>query len=275
MKRSLALILTLLLALLCGCARPETLRVAMSPDFAPMEFIDDSASGQDRFVGFDVSLAEYLANGLGMELEIVPMSLQGCQDAVEDGQVDMAISGFTWLPGREARFNLSAPYHSGDSSARQILLTTTDNLRFYGTAVSLKGCRVGVQTGSLQEWLVREQLPGAVSVPFESIDSGVAMLRSGAVDVLALAEGNADALIRGDESLCKTGFCFELTDAQRDNLILLPKGEDDLTQAVNELLTKASEAGYYEQWYAEALEQAGVGIEVHYDDDGNIATEGT
>ena len=275
MKRTLSLLLALLLVLLCGCTRPETLRVAMSPDFAPMEFVDASKNGQDRFVGFDVSLAEYLAQGLGMELELVPMSLQACQDAVAEGTVDLSISGFSWMPDRAARFNLSDPYHAGDNSARQVLVTTADKSGSFGTAVNLRSCRIGVQTASLQEWLVREQLPGAKAVPFDDIDSGVALLKSGDLDALALAEGNADALICADDTLCKTGFCFELAEVLLDNLILLQKGNDELTESVNALLRNAAEAGYYEQWYAEALEKAGVGVEIHYDDEGNIATEGT
>ena len=37
------------------------LTVALSPDFSPMEFVDSSKSGQDAYVGFDVTLAKYLA----------------------------------------------------------------------------------------------------------------------------------------------------------------------------------------------------------------------
>ena len=50
------------------------LTVSMSPDFAPMEFVDSSKSGQEQYVGFDVTLAKYLADYFGVELEIVPMS---------------------------------------------------------------------------------------------------------------------------------------------------------------------------------------------------------
>ena len=43
----------------------ETLTVAMSPDFAPMEFYDTAKSGNDAIVGFDVLLATYIAKELG------------------------------------------------------------------------------------------------------------------------------------------------------------------------------------------------------------------
>lgn len=33
------------------------LTVALSPDFSPMEFVDSSKTGQDQYVGFDITLA--------------------------------------------------------------------------------------------------------------------------------------------------------------------------------------------------------------------------
>lgn len=113
-----------------------------------------------------------------------------------------------------------------------------------------------------------------MSVAFTDITQAVDQLRQGAFDAIALAEGNADAIIAANPDLCKSGFCFELTEELRDNLILLKKGNDELTEAVNTLLASAEEAGYYARWYAEALEMAGIGVEVHYDDQGHIATEG-
>ncbi len=47
------------------------LTVALSPDFSPMEFVDSSKTGQDQYVGFDVTLAKYLADP-GHELRCLP-----------------------------------------------------------------------------------------------------------------------------------------------------------------------------------------------------------
>ncbi len=69
--------------------------IALSPDFSPMEFVDTTKSGQEQFVGFDVTLSKYLADGLGLELEIRPMSFDACQTAVQMGAVDMSVSGFS------------------------------------------------------------------------------------------------------------------------------------------------------------------------------------
>lgn len=261
------------LALLCSCAPKErpVLRVAMSPDFAPMEFVDPTKTGQAQFVGFDVSLAKYLAEGLDMNLEIVPMGFEACLDAVENGDVHMAISGFSWLHQREEQFNLSITYHAGDNSANQVLLTREENAASFSGPDAFSGVMVGAQSASLQEWLVRQQLPDAFLLTYTDLDKGLQLLRDNTIQAMAVAEGNANAILASNSGFAKAAYRFELSQELTDNLILLPKGADELTNAVNDLLRQAESAGYYPQWYAQALAQAG--IELHYDDRGQVAGE--
>ena len=266
MKKVLALILAIMLLMtLCACDRPEKplLRVAMSPDFPPMEFLDESKSGQDRFVGFDVSLARYLADGLGMELEIVPMSFEECQSRLESGDVDMAISGFSWLPDRAERFNLSDTYQAGNNGNNQLLLVRADLSAALDSPTAFAGLRIGAQAASLQEWLVSDQLPDGVCVPFEDLDQGLALLLQGRIDAMAVAEGNAVAILAAQSDLSMSSFRFAVSEELTDNLILLQKGDAELTEAVNALLAKAEAAGYYPKWYAQALTLAGITVKEH------------
>ena len=144
---TLAAVLVLGLLSACGGEKKPTLKVAMSPDFAPMEFVDASKSGQDQFVGFDVTLAKYLAAEMGLELEIVPMSFDACQTAVAMGQVDMAISGFSWMPDRAEKYNLSNTYHAGGpelpstGSAARLLYVLCGSGIMLGTLVYGIGAR--------------------------------------------------------------------------------------------------------------------------------------
>jgi polar amino acid transport system substrate-binding protein len=264
MKKCLSIFLAVILLLTAaGCKNPDKpiLRVAMSPDFAPMEFVDSSKTGQDRFIGFDVTLAKYLAKNLGMELQIVPMSFDACQDAVETGEVDLAISGFSWLPQRQERFNLSDTYRAGNNSDNQLLLVRADLSAALDSPAAFAGLRVGAQAASLQEWLVSGQLPDGVCVPFEDLDQGLSLLLQGEIDALAVAEGNAVAILAAQSDLAMAPFRFAVSEELTDNLILLQKGDTELTEAVNALLAKAEAAGYYPKWYAQALEQAGISVE--------------
>ena len=135
------------------------LTVAISPDFAPMEFVDPTKSGQDMYVGFDVTLANYIADELGLELVIMPMSFDACQTAVYAGTVDMSISGYSWSEKREANYNLSSYYYAGENENEQVLITLASNGDKFATAESLAGAKIGAQNASLQQSLVEAQLP--------------------------------------------------------------------------------------------------------------------
>ena len=108
MKKMICLLLAALTVFaLCACGSSDksalkeikdsgVLTVALSPDFAPMEFVDSSKTGQEQYVGFDVMLAQYIADELGVKLEIQAMSFDACQTAVSTGSVPMSISGYSW-----------------------------------------------------------------------------------------------------------------------------------------------------------------------------------
>ena len=277
MKKIVALILAVLMlaAIFAGCSKEEkVLKVAMSPDFAPMEFVDSSKTGQDSYVGFDVTLAKYLADELGYKLEIVPMSFDACQVAVEVGSVDMSISGFSWKEDRAQNFNLSDYYYAGDNETDQVIITQKENEGKFPTAADFSGKKVAAQNASLQYDLCTEQLPEDCEiVQVGDLTTALLQLINGDFDALAVAEGQSKVLINAHpESVALSGFKFEVSDEYKANVIMMQKGADELTEKVNKVLAKAYEAGVYGKWYddAVALANSGTAQEVAYDDDGNV-----
>ena len=248
---------------------PGKLTVAISPDFAPMEFVDPTKSGQDMFVGFDPMLANYIADELGLELVIMPMSFDACQTAVYAGSVDMSISGFSWTEERAENYNISDYYHAGDNEDDQVLITLAANGDKFATKEGLAGAKIGAQNASLQQSLVQEQLPDNELVPIGDLGTAVLQLKNGDFDCLAVADGNGDAIIANNPEIAKSGFSFVVDEKYTDNVILLQKGNDAMTDAVNAAL--ASSESLWEGWYAEA--EAMSGIDLSYDDEGNAITD--
>ena len=276
MKKVIVILLTAALLLSCiGCKKAENkkLTVAMSPDFAPMEFVDTSKSGQEQYVGFDVTLANFLADELGMELEIKPMSFDACMTAVQLGSVDMAISGFSWKPDRAENFLLSDYYIAGDNETEQSVVTVKAKEGTLTTEASFGGLKVGAQTSSLQEQLVKDSLipAGAELVVYKSIDDAVLALQTGKIDALAVAHGNGEAIISNNPDIAFTGYDFEVDPKYENNVCLLNKNSTELLQKVNAALAKALAAGVYDGWYNDAKALAGISTasEVSYNDDGS------
>lgn len=296
MKKFLALTLTLLMTvgMFTGCVSSEggqaatnytisgkfkdtsittvtegKLTIAVSPDFAPMEFVDPTKTGQDMYVGFDIILASYIADELGLELVLMPMSFDACQTAVYTGTVDMSISGFSWTPDREANAHLSNYYYAGDNEDEQVLITLKGNEGKYDTADKLTGVKIGAQNASLQQSMVEAQLPDSKLELFTDLGTAVLQLKNGDFDCIAVAGGNADAIIANNPEIIKSGFGFYIDPKETGNVILLQKGADDLTDIVNQILAQSEP--YWGDWYATA--ESISGIDQSYDDDGNAITE--
>ena len=248
---------------------PGKLTVAVSPDFAPMEFVDPSKSGQDMFVGFDLTLAHYIADELGLELMIMPMSFDACQTAVYAGTVDMSISGFSWTEDREANYNISNYYHAGDNEDEQVLITLASNGDKFATIEGLAGAKIGAQNASLQQSLTEEQLPDNELILIGDLGTAVLQLKNGDFDCLAVAKGNGDAIIASNPEIAMSGFNFVVDEKYTGNVILLQKGNDAMTDAVNAALESSKDL--WDGWYAEA--EAMSGIDQSYDDQGNTITE--
>ena len=230
------------------------LTVALSPDFSPMEFVDSSKTGQDQYVGFDVTLAKYIAENLGVELVIEPMSFDASQTAVYTGTVPMSISGYSWTEERAANYELSDYYYAGDNETRQALLIRKDDADKYSSPEALAGQDVGAQNASLQMQLVTEQLSGANPVAIGDITVGVMELKSGNIEALAVAYGNAEMIVDANPDLVICTWEFDVKAEYSANVIMMQKGETELLDAVNAILAQAKDSNLYDGWYKDAVE---------------------
>ena len=248
---------------------PGVLTVAISPDFAPMEFVDPTKEGQEMFVGFDVTLAKYIADSLGLELMIMPMSFDACQTAVYAGTVDMSVSGFSWTEERAENYNISNYYHAGDNEDEQCLITLASNGDKFATLEGLAGAKIGAQNASLQQSLAMEQLPDNELILFTDLGTAVLQLKNGEFDCIAVAKGNGDAIIANNPEIAHSGFNFVVDEKYTGNVILMQKGNDAMTELVNAAL--AASKDMWPGWYEDA--KAMSGIDLSFDDEGNAITE--
>ena len=230
------------------------LTVALSPDFSPMEFVDSSKTGQDQYVGFDITLAKYIAENLGVELVIEPMGFDASQTAVYTGSVPMSISGYSWTEERAQNYELSDYYYAGENETRQALLIKKENADKYASPEDLAGQDVGAQNASLQMQLVTEQLTDANPIAIGDITVGVMELKSGNIEALAVAYGNAEMIIDANPDLVICTWEFDVKAEYSANVIMMQKGETELLDAVNAILAQAKEANLYDGWYKDAVE---------------------
>ena len=87
------------------------LTVATSPDFAPYEFYAVDESGTPQLAGFDIALAQYIADYLGLELEVVPVDFDGVLMELQTKAVDLGVAGLSPDPKRESIMDFSDIYY--------------------------------------------------------------------------------------------------------------------------------------------------------------------
>ena len=241
------------------------LTVALSPDFSPMEFVDSSKTGQDQYVGFDITLAKYIAENLGVELVIEPMGFDASQTAVYTGSVPMSISGYSWTEDRAENYELSDYYYAGENETRQALLIKKENADKYTSPEDLAGQDVGAQNASLQMQLVTEQLTDANPISIGDITVGVMELKSGNIEALAVAYGNAEMIVDANPDLAIAPASSELGEAQ-PYCIAVAKGDPKgLLDGINAALAKMASENKIETFIADADALASVAVEVSAD----------
>ncbi len=254
---------------------PELI-VATSPDFAPMEFIDLSRSGTDQYVGFDIILAKYIAKELNMKLVIKPMSFDATQAAVQTGNADLGLSGFSWTSERAENYFITDWYEAGKNETEQVTITLAVNKDKYKNDTDYSGVKVGAQGASLQKILVEEQLPDAQLELYGDLNDAATALLTGKIDALAVAYGNGESLIAANgDKIVFSGFEFVVDDLYKNNVILLNKNATELGAKVNTVLAKAKAAGLYDKWYeaCQLLAEIKTIDELGYDDQGNKIKE--
>ena len=81
------------------------IKVGTCADFAPFEYMEN-----DKMLGFDIDLMNYIAARIGYGVEFVNMPFDKLIPAVISGEVDCAISAITITKERESVIDFSNPY---------------------------------------------------------------------------------------------------------------------------------------------------------------------
>lgn len=273
MKKLLVMLTVVMMVLsLCGCGKKEetvvekgtvtetsyklvsdgVLTVSMSTDFAPMEFVDLTKTGQEKYVGSDVELAKYLADALGLELLIKPMDFDTSQASVANGIVDISISGYSYTTQRAASYLLSEDYYSeGDSG--QVALIAKANEGVYTDLNSLNqaGVEVAAQNGALQQEIVTEQLPNATLKPIDDLNAAYDNLYAGTYAAVVVALTVAETLVASSPEK------FAIVPEQFDDSkytgyhILINLDNEELKTAIDAAIASIPE-GQYKTWQDEA-----------------------
>ena len=227
------------------------LTVATSPDFAPYEFYALDEAGNPTLAGFDVALAGYVADYLGLELEIVPMDFDGTITELGNKKCDLSMAGYSPDPDREIVMDFSDIYYTGGQS----FVTVKGSEDLFPTLADANKAeyQIGAQVASIQYDLAVENTPDADIVTLTKVTDIIAELLSGKLDgaFIETAVAETYAIVYPDLVVL-----HEVPYDQEGSVIGVSKDNGALLAAVNLAIASALEDGSMDKFVAEANDLA-------------------
>lgn len=242
------------------------LTVATSPDFAPYEFYAIGKDGTPKLAGFDMALAQYIADYMGLELDVIPMDFDGVLVELATGKVDLGMAGLSPDPARMDAMDFSDIYYLGGQS-----LVTTKSKADQITSLEDSNkaeVSVGAQTGSIQVELAKTNSPDANRIELPKVTDIITDLLGGNLDAAYIETAVAESYQKNYPDLV---IVCDVPYEVSGSAIGVKKGNAELLAAVNEAIAAATADGSMDDYVAEANElAAGEMYEGLLDDAGNI-----
>jgi putative lysine transport system substrate-binding protein len=258
-KKILAFVMTGMMAMttLVGCGKADSqsvsasdkkvLRVGMECAYAPFNWTQDADSTPDGSkavpiydskyyaYGYDVAVAQKLADELGMDLEIHKVEWSSIGISLDAGDYDAIIAGMGRTAEREASYSFTEPYYYRDNC-----IVVKKGSAYEGVTglsqLAGTGCKVTTQLGT--GWIpLLDQIEGAELVGnYETTSECFMAVENGVADVCIVdlptaqsaALTNADLVIisfdendsfTGDDEMVNVCIATRKTDTElRDKL---------------------------------------------------------
>lgn len=222
-----------------GIVKSGSIRVGVNPNFPPMS----SYGMTNQIEGFDVDVANRIAEELNVKVTLVPTATAQRVAFLSSGRIDIALGALTRTSARARLIDFTVPLHT---EAMSVLTTDRSAAKSWrdldDPSVTLVNMR-----GNLSVELLKERLPNAKTL----------LVDGNADTVRALAQGRADAMVENIDFFMKfTENYRNVQWRQLEDLIYISycgigmaRGNSDLQGFLNILLFELHTSGFVnERW---------------------------
>ncbi|WP_124066739.1 transporter substrate-binding domain-containing protein [Clostridium sp. E02] len=227
----------------------KVLKVAMECSYAPYNWTQPTdenkavpiSGSSDYAYGYDVMMAQKIADELGYELEIVKLDWDSLVPAVQSGKVDCVIAGQSVTKERLESVDFTTPYYYATIVA---LVKKDGNFAAAKSVEDLKGASATSQMNTIWYDSCLPQIPEAKIQPAqESAPAMLVSLSSGRCDVVVTDQPTGQAALIAYPEFKLLDFTgtdgeFKVSDEDINIGISLKKGNDELKDSINEILSK-------------------------------------
>lgn len=184
--------------------------VGMECNYAPFNWTQLEANETavklnevDYCDGYDVVIAQRIADELGLELVIKKLNWEGLEPGVNNGEIDAIIAGMTKTPERDENADFSDPYYESD----MVLIVRKDDPLATSTSIQdFEGKKVLGQINTLYDTVI-DQIPNVIhATPLGSYPIMVVSLQNSEVDALTAELPVARGVVASNPNLSIVRF---------------------------------------------------------------------
>lgn len=225
-----------------------TLKVGLEGTYPPFNFQDENG----QLTGFEVDLANALAEELGVKAEFQPTKWDGILAALESKRLDVVINQVTISEERKQKYDFSTPYTLSGIQA----LTRKADADSIKSAADLAGKKVGVGLGTNYEQWLKENVPQADIRTYDDDPTKFQDLNVGRIDVILVDRLAAFEMVeKTGDRLAVAGDAF----SRQESGIALRKGNPQLLAAIDAAIAKLRADGTLkklsEKWFGADVTQ--------------------
>jgi polar amino acid transport system substrate-binding protein len=233
--------LALLLAPQAALAQPHReLRWGGDPE-GGAPFVEASASDPSQLVGFDVEIAELIAQGLNRQPQFVLIAFTSIDQSIARGDAEIGLSGIEDTPARRSALASTIPYYA----FREVLAVRDADAARYHALRDLAGRRVGTLGGTIAyEILLRaEREHGLTAVSYDDDVHPYSDLVLGRLDAVLL-----DNVLAERRQKVLPGFAIQPDSVATGHYVgVLSPANAPLRDAIDEILKGAMRDGSLER----------------------------
>ena len=241
--------------------RKGVLRVAVSFDCPPMNYLIPDAEGEARYAGVDVELARLIAEKMGVKLVIVPIESVYRLPALTEDLCDLTISAVSYTPGRALYYTLSKAYYYPDLEPDiGILIQEGESVQ---SLTDLQNKIIVAQSESIQEVFAANEIDDYLE--FRRVASARTvfdMVKNGNAYAGIVSINTADSYFQkipdSGLQLAENGgkrLRFKPDQQYLGYRVAAQRGETKLIAFVNGVINEAQEQGAVENWLQSAVDR--------------------
>ncbi|MBQ4046661.1 MAG: amino acid ABC transporter substrate-binding protein [Lachnospiraceae bacterium] len=155
-----------------------TLMVGVEIGYPPMEYFDEDGATP---IGFDIELAQALADDMGLKLEVVDTAWDGIFAGVETDKYDVILSSVSWTQERSESHTLSETYIA---NAPVLVVPNDSEIK---DIQDLAGRSVAVQMETTADYLIQDYVKDGLDTElrqYEKVINAFDELKMGRVDAV-------------------------------------------------------------------------------------------